>query len=599
MKVKVSDYIADFLAERGVEHVFTVTGGGAMHLNDSFGHHEKIKCIYNHHEQACAMAAESYARLTGRIAAVVVTTGPGGINAMNGVFGAWTDSIPMIVISGQVKTSTCVYSTGLPLRQFGDQEYNIVESVKNMTKYAVLVKSPNEIRHALECAYFMANNGRKGPVWIDVPLDIQASYVYTEELTPFDSKNSEKKENPVYDGTYVDKISDAIYRSKRPVVLAGTGVRLGDAYKEFIDCTDAFKLPILTAWNAKDLLWESNPYYAGVPGTVGTRGANFILQKADLLLILGCRLNIRMTGYNEFNFAKNAVKIMVDVDENELKKPNMKIDIPVHANVKDVLRDLSHCETEELGDHAGWLSWCRDINKRYPAVLPEYSERKKPLNPYVFMKSLSERLGDGDVTVTSNGAACVIANQAFEIDKGGRLYTNSGCASMGYGLPAALGAAVARKNKRVVCIEGDGSIMMNLQELETVSFNKLNVKIFCLNNNGYHSIRQTQSNLFDPPLVGVSPESGVGFPDFSKVAAAFDIPYIKIDSLSKLDEKLEKALSGDVPVFAEVFTDVKQGFEPKLSSRAEEDGKMVSPELDDMYPFLPRDEYEGVIKELV
>ena len=597
MKVKVSDYIADFLAERGVEHVFTITGGGAMHLNDSFGHHEKLKCIYNHHEQACTMAAESYARLTGRLAAVVVTTGPGGINAMNGVFGAWTDSLPMIVISGQVKTSTCVYSTGLPLRQFGDQEYDIVSSVKNMTKYAVMVKKPNQIRHALECAYFMASNGRKGPVWVDVPLDVQSAYVYTEELTPFDSTNSGRKENPVYDGTYVDKISEAIYRSKRPVVLAGTGIRSGEAYKEFIDCTDAFKLPVLTAWNAKDLLWENNPYYVGVPGTVGTRGANFILQNADLILIMGCRLNIRMTGYNDFNLGKDAVKIMVDIDENEMKRPNIKIDIPIHANVKDVMRDLSHCDTEELGEHTEWLKWCKEINKRYPAVLPEYSGKKKPLNPYVFINALSHKLGDGDVTVASNGGVCVISNQAFDISKGGRLYTNSGSASMGYGLPAALGAVTARNNKRVVCLEGDGSIMMNLQELETVSYYKMNIKLFIMNNNGYHSIRQTQQNIFKTPLVGVSPENGVGFPDFSKVAAAFDIPYIKIDSLTKLDEKLDKALSGDGPVCVEVVVDEKQGFEPKLNSRVGEDGSMISPELDDMYPFLPREEYEAVRKE--
>ncbi len=595
MKVKVSDYIADFLAKRGVEHVFTITGGGAMHLNDSFGHHESLKCIYNHHEQASAMAAESYARLTNKLAALVVTTGPGGINAMTGVFGAWTDSVPMIVISGQVKTSTCIYSTGLPLRQFGDQEYDIVESVKNMTKYAVMVRNANQIRHALECAWFMANNGRKGPVWIDVPLDVQASYVYTEELTPFDSRNSDRKENPEYDGTYVDKISEAIYRSKRPVILAGTGIRRAEAYKEFLECTDALKLPVLTAWNAKDLLWESNPYYVGVPGTVGTRGGNFVLQNADLVLIIGSRLNIRMTGYNEFNLAKNALKIMVDIDESEMNKPNIKIDVKVHANLKDVLKDLANCTIEELGEHDEWLKWCKEINRRYPAVLPEYSKHKKPLNPYVFMDALSDVLHDTDVVVTSNGAACVIANQALRIKKGVRMYTNSGCASMGYGLPAALGAVVARHNKKVVCIEGDGSIMMNLQELETVSYNKLNVKIVVLNNNGYHSIRQTQTNLFKPPLVGVSPENGVGFPDFSKVAAAFDIPYVKIDTLTKLGDKLEKIMKGDGPVLVEVVVDARQGFEPKLSSRVDENGKMVSPELDDMYPFLPREEYRAVI----
>nr|MCR5626571.1 thiamine pyrophosphate-binding protein [Lachnospiraceae bacterium] len=554
-------------------------------------------CIYNHHEQGSAIAAESYARLTGKVPVLCVTTGPGGINALTGVFGAWVDSIPMIVISGQVKRETCVYSTGLPLRQFGDQEYDIVESVKNMTKLAVMIKNPNEIKYQLEYAWFLANNGRKGPVWIDVPLDIQASMVYTEDLTGFNSKNTEAKENPVYERTNTDKILESIYQSKRPVILAGEGIRYADAYKNFLDCTDALRIPVLTAWNARDLLWEANPYYVGMPGTVGTRGGNFVLQNADLLIILGCRVNIRMSGYNKFDFAKNAYKIMVDIDENEMKKPNLKIDLPIHANLKDVLADLSHCVKEEVGDHSNWLKWCRDINDKYPVCLSEYSKKKKPVNPYVFIEKLSEHLGDKDVITCGNGAACVITFQAFHVKKGERLYTNSGCAAMGYGFPAALGASVAQKNRRVVCIDGDGSFMMNLQEMQTVAHHKMNIKTFIINNNGYHSIRQTQTNLFKPPLVGVSKENGVSFPEFEKIADAFGFKYFKIDSLTKLDEKIEEALNADGPVLVEVVVDEKQNFEPKLSSKALPDGKMVSPELDDMYPFLPNEEYEAVINE--
>ncbi|MCR4908553.1 MAG: thiamine pyrophosphate-binding protein [Lachnospiraceae bacterium] len=598
MRIKVTDYIAEFLVEHGVEHIFTVTGGGAMHFNDSFGHHRQLKCIYNHHEQGSSMAAESYARLTGRVAAVCVTTGPGGINALTGVYGAYVDSIPMFVLSGQVKRETSIHACPAPLRQLGDQEYDIVESAAPMTKLAVRINNPNEIRYQLEYAWFMALNGRKGPVWIDVPLDIQASFIYTEDLTGFKSENSGRRENPVYDRSYTDILLERISHARRPVILAGSGIRSGEAYKDFLDCTDALKLPVLCAWNATDLLWESNPYYAGMPGTVGTRGANFILQSADLLISLGCRMNIRMVGYAPLDFAKNAFKIVVDIDENEMRKPTVRPDIAIHADVKDVCRSLSHCVKEEVGDHSEWLKWCRDIHKRYPACLDEYEKKKKPLSQYVFTKKLSDFLGDKDVIVCGNGAACVVTFQAFEGKKGERMYTNSGSCPMGYAFPAAIGASVALGNeRRITCIDGDGSLMMNLQELQVAAHHHMNIKTFLINNNGYHSIRQTQQNLFKPPLVGVSPDTGVSFPDFKKLAEAFSFKYLKIDSLTKLEEKIAEAYSIEGPVLTEVIVDDTQDFEPKLKSRLLEDGSLESPTLDDMYPFLPREEYEAVKKE--
>jgi len=597
MKIKASEYIADFLVSHGVTDVFTVTGGGAMHLNDAIGHNKGLRSIYNHHEQASAIAAESYARLSGRIAAVCVTSGPGGTNAITGVLGAWLDSVPMFVLSGQVKTETTKWSTDVPLRQLGDQEYNIVDSVSPMTKYAVMITDIKELRYHLEKAWFLAMNGRKGPVWIDVPLDMQAAVVDTDEFSGFDSRSLNAKENPVYNRAVTDEILERIRDAKRPVILAGEGIYFGGAYKEFLECIEALKIPVVTAWNANDLLWDDNPYFAGRPGTVGTRGGNFVVQNADLLLVLGCRMNIRIISYNKFDFAKDAYKIMVDIDENELKKPTIKIDMSIHADVKDVLMDLKLCTREDAGDHKKWLDWCVDINKRYPACREEYLKVNKPLNPYVFIKRLSEALKEGDVIVCGNGAACVQTFQAFEVKKGQRLYTNSGCAAMGYGFPAALGAAVLRGEKRTICIDGDGSFMMNLQELQTVVYNRSDIKIFIINNNGYHSIRQTQTNLFDRPLIGVSEGNGISFPSFEKLSDAFDIPYIRIDQVDGIEEKLEEVLKTKGPVLCEAVVDEKQNFEPKLSSRVLPDGSMESPEIDDMFPFLPEDEYKKIHDE--
>ncbi|MBV7272806.1 thiamine pyrophosphate-binding protein [Clostridiaceae bacterium UIB06] len=591
MKIKVAKYIADFMVANGIKHVFTITGGGAMHLNDAFGHHHKLHCIYNHNEQAASIAAEGYTRLTGKLALICVTSGPGGTNAITGVLGGWLDSIPMFVVSGQVKRETTTWSTEVPLRQLGDQEYNIVASVSSMTKYAHMITEPLEIRYHLEKALYLALNGRGGPVWLDVPLDVQAAIVETDDLVGF-SSNEIPIENPVYDKNLTSKILEKIKQAKRPVIIAGSGIRLGSAYDEFISLIEKLKIPVTTAWNAHDLLWDDHPLFCGRPGTIGTRGGNFIVENSDLIFVLGCRLNIRQISYNYRNYAKNAYKIIVDIDKNELKKPTIKPDLPVWANVKDLMVDIVDSDYKaEEESHSRWLKWCRNINAKYPAVLPKYYEKINPVNPYAFINELFEELEEGENIITGNGSACVITFQAAKIKRGQRIFTNSGCASMGYGFPAALGGCTGTDGKRVICIDGDGSFQMNIQELQTVVYNKMNIKILYLNNDGYLSIRQTQNNLFDPPLVGVCDENGVSFPDMNKIAWAYGIPYIKINNINEVRTLVRKMLDIEGPVICEVIIDPSQNFEPKLSSKVLPDGKIVSPYMDDMFPFLDKTEY--------
>ena len=594
MKVKVSDYIADFLVDNGIDTMFMITGGGAMHLDDSFGHKEGLHCVFNHNEQGCSVAAEGYTRLTNKLAAVCVTSGPGGTNALTGVLGGWLDSIPMFIVSGQVKRETTTWSTDVPVRQLGDQEYQIVESVKPMTIYAHMIVEANEIAYHLEKALYLSKAGRGGPVWLDVPLDIQAAIVDTDDLKHFDKSECAEEIPPKVEAATAVEILEKIKAAKRPLILAGTGIRLGDAHKEFIEVIEKLNIPVVTAWNAHDVLWDAHPLFVGRPSTVGTRGGNFAVENADLVLTLGCRLNIRQISYNYKDWAKKAFKIVVDIDKNELNKPTIFPDMKVHADVKDLLQELLKADVSvENEEHQKWLEFCQATNKKYPAVLPEYYEKKSPVNPYVFMKKLFEGLEENDIVVTGNGSACVVSFQAAEIKKGQRLFTNSGCASMGYGLPAALGACIAEGEKRVICLDGDGSLMMNLQELQTIRYNNCNMKLFVLNNNGYHSIRQTQNNLFKNGLVGVCDGNGVNFPPFDKLADTFGFRYFKIDSLDGIEEKLQEVLNTDGPVLCEAILDEAQNFAPKLSSKVLPDGKIVSPPIDDMFPFLDRAEYQA------
>ena len=596
MKTKLAKYVAAFLADNGITDCFMVTGGGAMHLDDALGHEPRLHCVFNHHEQACSIAAEGYTRLTGNLAAVCVTSGPGGTNAITGVMGGFLDSIPMFVLSGQVKRETTTWSCPeLGLRQLGDQEFDIIGSVSNMTKYAVMVTEPNDIAYHLEKALFLALDGRGGPVWLDIPLDVQGAMIETDDLRHFDKAAEFPAAKPAFTEAQAAEILEKIKAAKAPLILAGTGIRLGGAEEAFLRLLDKLQLPVVTAWNANDTVAFDSPYFAGMPGTVGTRPGNFAVQNCDLLLSLGCRLNIRMIGYNRFDFAKNAYKIVVDIDEKELKKPTIKPDLPVCADVKDVCETLLAAAYEPSPAHKPWLAWCRSLVETYPATLPAYHRADNgPVNPYVFIDKLFAELTPADRIICGNGSACVITFQAGKIKQGQRMFTNSGCAAMGYGFPAAVGVAVADNTTRTICIDGDGSFMMNLQELATVAYNKLDMKIVLLNNNGYHSIRQTQRNLFKPPFIGIDSESGIGFPDFETLATAFGLPYFRAETEAECDTVLKEALACEGPCLIEAVVDPAQNFAPKSSSKVLPDGRITSPSLDDMAPFLDREEFEKI-----
>ncbi|MDC1127714.1 thiamine pyrophosphate-binding protein [Gammaproteobacteria bacterium] len=590
--MKLSDYVAQKSVEHGVKHVFMVTGGGAMHLNHSLGTHKDLECIFNHHEQACAIGAEAYYRQSNRLPIVNVTSGPGGTNTITGVYGAWVDSIAMLVISGQVKWETTVRSTGLALRQYGDQELDIEELVRPITKYCVMVTDPLSIRYHLEKAMYLATSGRPGPVWLDIPLNVQASQIDPSELIGFDpAELSEPWKN-----TDLDKASkeilEKIAQAKRPVVFAGGGIRLSGRHQTFIELVEKLGVPVVTGWNAHDTIWDTHPNYVGRPGSIGDRAGNFAVQNADLLLVLGSRLNIRQVSYNWKSFAREAYKIWVDIDTLELQKPTVKADMPIMANLTDLLPILVQ------GSYAGptkeqvtWLAWCKERQQRFPTVLPEYWQNER-INPYCFMSILFDQLKEGQNVVTGNGTACVVSFQAAALKSGQRLWTNSGCATMGYDLPASIGASKAldAKDKSVVCLAGDGSIMMNLQELQTIVGEQLPIKIFILNNSGYVSIFQTHRNFFNGVEIGGGPKSGVSFPKFERLSAGFGIPYLKCETHAELNDKIAQALATEGPVICELIIDEDTPFAPKLGAKQHPDGRITSPALEDLSPFLSREE---------
>jgi len=592
--IRLSDYIVNTLASRGIRHVFMVTGGAAMHLNDAFGRESRITKVCCHHEQSCAMAAESYFRISNRMAAVNVTAGPGATNAITGVYGAYVDSMAMIVLSGQSKRETLVRSTELPLRQLGDQEVDIVEMVKGVTKYSILVDDPMSIRYHLEKALHLATQGRPGPVWLDIPIDVQAAQIDPVALKGYDP---EEEVSCRADAGLCESVREILRRmaeAKRPIIYAGTGIRLSGQYDLFLKLAERLGIPVVAAWNSNDLLPNVHPCYAGRPGTIGDRAGNFTVQNSDFLLVLGCRLNIRLVSYNWASFAPNAFKVMVDADEAEMKKPTLSIDLPVHADLRDFLPLLDHAAQGWVPGHAEWLSWCRERVERYPVVLPEYWDLKEKVNPYCFMDRLSSFLESGEVIACGDGTACVTAFQTIMIRPEMRLFHNSGCASMGYDLPAGIGAAEALpEKKRIICLAGDGSIMMNIQELQIIAGRRLSLKIFILNNTGYHSIRQTQGNFFPDNIVGCGTDSGLSFPDFGKVAMAFGLPFERCSSHAELDAAIRSTLEQDGPAVCEVMLDLAQSFAPKLSSRKLDDGRMVTAPLEDMAPFLSREELGG------
>lgn len=589
--VKLSDWVAEKVVQLGVRHVFMVTGGGAMHLNHSLGSHAELECIFNHHEQACAIGAEAYYRLNNQIALVNVTSGPGGTNAITGVYGAFVDSIGMVVLSGQVKYETTVRSTRLPLRQYGDQELDIEELVRPITKYCHMVTEPETIRYHLEKAFYIATSGRPGPCWLDIPLNVQAAKIDPEKLKGFDPSELVEPWKDVDLKSVVPSILERISSADRPVILAGSGVRLSGAHADFLKFIDKLGIPVVTAWNAHDAVWDTHPLYAGRPGTVGNRGGNFVTQNADLLLILGSRLNIRQVSYNWPSFARAAFKIWVDIDETELRKPSVVPDMPIHADLRELLPKLVAAPYEgPTPRHQDWLRWARACNARHPTVLPHYWEQTE-VNPYCFVERLFENLPDDANIVTGNGSACVVSFQAAFLKKDQRIWTNSGCATMGYDLPAAIGINKASGGKPVICLAGDGSIMMNLQELQTIVGNNLPIKIFLLNNSGYVSIFQTHRNFFNGVEVGGGPKSGVSFPDFRQLMIGFGIPFFRCSKHSDIGHLVRATIESNGPAVCEVMLDENQPFAPKLGAKQLPDGRIISPPIEDLSPFLDRDEF--------
>jgi acetolactate synthase I/II/III large subunit len=587
--IKVSDFIVKYLESIGVSNAFLVTGGGAMHLNDSFGKSEKIKCIYNHHEQACAIAAEGYARQKQDLAVVNVTTGPGGLNTLNGVFGQWTDSVPVLYVSGQVRYDTTIMSCPeLGLRQLGDQEVDIISVVKPLTKYAVCISDAKNVKKELQKAVYLALNGRPGPVWIDVPMNIQGALVEESEL-----ENYIPEENSLFtDNTNnsISQIIELLKTSVRPVIVAGQGVRLSNTIAQLKEILRKTNLPVLSTLNGFDIINWEHPQHIGTIGTIGSRAGNFAIQNADLVLFLGTRNNIRQISYNWPAFARAARKVCIDIDEAELKKPLLTYDLAICDDLKNIIPQLNAAISLKQFDFSEWLNWCLVRKKKYNPVLDSYRNIENCVNPYVFMEELSYALPETSTVVTANATACICYFQAAKIKSKNRVIWNSGCASMGYDLPAAIGASIASPLTEIICLAGDGSLQMNIQELATVNQYQLPIKLFYLNNDGYISMKQTQDNFFGR-RVGADKESGVSFPDINKIADANDLPFKRISNDSNLKKEIQAVLAMKGPVICEVILPTQYNFAPKLSSEKKPDGRMVSKPMEDMFPFLSREEF--------
>lgn len=658
MKIKISNYIAARLVEAGICQAFMVTGGGAMHLNDGLGHQEGLHCIYNHHEQASAMAAEAYARIHNRIAALCVTTGPGGTNAITGVVGGWLDSIPMLVLSGQVRYDTTARFSGVGIRAMGDQEFDICRSIECMTKYSEMVLDPLRIRYCLEKALYLARSGRPGPCWLDIPLNVQGAFVDTEDLIGFDQEDYNAGGDGWAGGDKSHRISQDIAgqgelrqvlparvelstaqeiikkvrNARRPVINAGNGIRIAGAHEVFMEVAEKLGMPVITGWDSEDCMYDAHPLYVGRAGNMGDRPGNFAIQNSDLVLSIGSRLSIRQVGYNYKTWAREAYVIANDIDQEELKKPSVHVDMPVHADAGDLLEQLNRVLDALLAEEGSalphslsrpgkkqvfdggeglrsmnWSQTCAMWKERYPVVLPKHFEHgdQEPANVYAFIWEVSSRLREDQVTVVGNGSACVVGGHAYVIKKGQRFITNSAIAAMGYDLPAAIGAWAASRTNQfysnggdpsgddLILVTGDGSLQMNLQELQTIIHHRMNIKIFVINNGGYHSIRQTQKNFFGEPLVGVGVDSGdLSFPSLEKLAAAYGYPYRSAAHNSELARAVEDTLGMEGPVICEVFVSTDQNFEPKSSAKRLSDGTMVSPPLEDLSPFLPEQEMD-------
>jgi len=590
MKIKLSDYIFQFIAEQGVKHVFMFPGGGAMHLVDSLGRCKGLEFVCNLHEQASAIAADAYSKITNNFGVALVTTGPGGTNAITGVAAAWLDSTPCMIISGQVKRADLKGSLGI--RQLGVQEVDMVSLVKSVTKYAVTVMDPTEIRYHMEKAFWLAKSERPGPVWLDIPLDVQASEININECKVFDPVELGFHDDQETSLQCISKAVELINNSERPVIIAGNGIRLAKAESDFLSLVDFLQIPVLTTWVGMDLMHEEHKLFIGRPGAVAPRGANFALQNADLLISIGARLDMAMIGYSYKNLARAAKKIMVDIDSGEIRKITTKIDLPIILDAKIFINELLRQKGKILiKSRPAWLSRCSDWKKKYPIVTSEHFSQKKPISIFAFSEILSEELVENDIiSPGSSGNACEIFLLVFKTKQGQRIFHSRGLGSMGFGLPASIGACLASGRKRTICVEGDGGFQLNIQELETVARLNLPIKFFVINNQGYASIRAMQQNYFKN-FTASNASSGLTLPDLVKVASAYNIKAIRISDNTDLRDQIKNVLQFPGPVVCDVEVLSDEIRAPRLSSMQGPDGSMISKPLEDMWPFLDREEF--------
>jgi acetolactate synthase-1/2/3 large subunit len=593
--LKLSDYVVDFIAQQGVRHVFMLPGGGAMHLNDSLGRHPGLQFVCNLHEQASAIAAEAYGQYAG-LGVAMVTTGPGSTNTITGVAGAWLESTPVLVISGQVKRADLVGGRGV--RQIGFQEIDIVSLVKPITKYAVTVLEPREIRFHLEQALWLATHGRKGPVWVDIPLDVQAAEIDVATLPGYIPPPDDPGA-----GLRIRKAAaqtlELLARAQRPVVLVGNGVRLAGAVDVFLKWIEQARIPVLTTWKALDFLPDGHPLYVGRPGAVGQRAANFAQQTSDVFISLGARLDAGQTAYNHAHFAPRAKRVVVDIDPAEIAKLQMEIAVPLSADVGIFLREITVLTAGcRLPDWSAWRSRCEAWKARYPVVLPAYQSVPSGVHNYIFVEMLGHLLGDGDLLVPGSSGACSeVTCQALPTSPGLRFINSQGLGAMGFGVPAALGACLASGGRRTVCIDGDGGFPMNAQELAVISRLNLPIKFFILNNAGYGSIRTTQITYFNRRFVACDADSGLALPDLQKMAESHGISFRRIASQDRLRDDIAAVLALPGPVMCEVMMAPDQFTQPKVSSQQQQDGRMVTMPMEDLWPFLDRAEFDAIMGE--
>jgi acetolactate synthase-1/2/3 large subunit len=571
--MRVSDYVIQFLRdEYNIDTIFTVSGGGCIFLIDSLGHTEGVNYMATHHEQAAAIAAEGYARINDKLGACIVTSGPGGTNALTGTLCSWLDSIPVIFISGQVNKEMSTNYTRSSLRQLGDQEFDIVKSVQHMTKYAVQVNDPSEIKYHLEKACKLAVSGRPGPVWIDIPLNVQSANIEPDQLNGFDEIITTQQSTDLEIDTLIQKW----HQAKKPLMIVGNGIRLSGGIKELYDTLQKTNIPVISAVNGNDIVNSDYEHYCGRFGTHAQIGANNLLSECDFLLTVGSRLYVRQTGYNFKGFAKQAYKVHVDVDIDELNKPTLFTDLKIHSDAKEFLKMLNNQDLPKTDNT--WLNRCFEWSCE-PRVLPKHRNKTEYASHYAFIEQLSEIIPQDYHIVTSDGSANVVTMQVMDLKGDQRLITNTGCAPMGYGLPAALGAAVHHK---ILCLEGDGSLHLNIHELQTMKHYNLPIKLIVLNNDGYLSIKVSQKTFFNGKYVASEKNSGVSFPNYEKLIKAYDLPYFSIKDNNSINPTLEEFLSYEGPAVLEVFTDPEEFHEPKVIAKLDKEGKFIPGELNNI-----------------